>query len=147
MDLVQDYEELPPRGLAVDRTLLTTTWLMVAVFFCVVTWELIKWYALATSRRARRLARLRDQTADVVQRELQNYRMRRDHSESEPTQEPQAANVQSNLSRTRGAPSRRAMRGSGPSVDFYTCVRLSQHIMLGINFRPWFNQTVFAHDT
>ena len=73
MDLVPNYEELAPRGLAVDRTLLTTTWLMVAVLVCVVAWEVVKWMVVTTTKKARRLARLRVQAADAVQRELQRH--------------------------------------------------------------------------
>ena len=70
MDLAPTYEELAPRGLSVDRTLLTSTWLMTAVLVRVVLWEALKWTVLAGSRRARRLARLRLQTAGVIEREI-----------------------------------------------------------------------------
>ena len=37
MDLAPTYEELAPRGLSVDRTRLTTTWLMVGILVSVVS--------------------------------------------------------------------------------------------------------------
>ena len=108
--LVQNYEELAPRGLAVDRTLLTSTWLMLAILCCVLGWELLKWSVLATSRRARRLARLRDQTASVVQRELDRQWDVREASVSEPLGEPQGRLQPTAKAKTRGVPGRRSQR-------------------------------------
>ena len=88
LEVVSAYEELAPRGISVDKTLLTTTGLMVAILCCVCAWELLKWSLVATSRRARRLARLRDRTRQVVQRELDRHAIDVDLTESEPLCEP-----------------------------------------------------------
>ena len=92
MDLAPTYEELAPRGLSVDRTLLTTTWLMVGILVSVVLWEVLKWSVLATSRRARRTLRLRAQTQEAIQRELERFREQGaiNVSEPEPAPEQQA---------------------------------------------------------
>ena len=50
---------------------------MLGILICVVLWELLKWGTLATSRRARRLARIQAQTYEEIQRELQRFQERR----------------------------------------------------------------------
>ena len=83
MEVISAYEELAPRGIAADRTLLTTTWLMVAVFLCVLGWEVLMRSVVATSRRAQRVARLRQRASEVVQRELQRHQERTEQASTE----------------------------------------------------------------
>ena len=69
MDLVPQYEA--PRGIPVDQTLLSVYWLALVIVALIVGWELFKWFVISTSRKARRLARVRWRTADVVRCELE----------------------------------------------------------------------------
>ena len=110
MELVQNYEELAPRGLAVDNTLLTTAWLMLTILFGVLGWELVKWSVLTTTRRARRLMRLRDRTAEVVQREVHRQWAARDRPEDEPLREDLSRSFPEAKSRSRGSTTRRSAR-------------------------------------
>ena len=69
MELVPQSEA--PRGIPVDQTLLSVYWMAMVFAAFILGWEGLKWLVIITSRRARRLARLRWRTAEVVRRELQ----------------------------------------------------------------------------
>ena len=113
MELAPNYEELAPRGLAVDNTLLTSMWFMLMILCGVLGWEMLKWSVVTTTRRARRLMRLRDRTAEVVQREVRRQLAARETSESEPLEEPRVRTSPAAKSKARAASSRRTALESG----------------------------------
>ena len=125
MELTPNYEELAPRGLAVDRTLLTTTWMMLGVLVLVVVWEGVKWTLLTTTRKARRLLRLREQAASAVQREMDRFDRDRqvippppegDHSRSHGRlRDHQSETVDPRASTTRSTGRQRARQASSAS--------------------------------
>ena len=88
MELTPTYEELAPRGLTVDRTLLTTTSMMVAILACVLIWEFVKWSVFATTRKARRLLRLREQAAEAIRREVEMFDQARQPAREDEQQWP-----------------------------------------------------------
>ena len=107
MEVVPNYEELAPRGLAVDRTLLTSTWVLSALLCLVVAWECLKWIVVNTSRRARRLARLRDRAEQVAQREIRRLQEDDDIALLLDQGDPTA--------KSRASAGRRSLQGSSSS--------------------------------
>ena len=93
---------------------------MLGILICVVLWELLKWGILATSRRARRLARIRAQTYEAIQRELQRFQETQavDVSESEPAPEQPVQRIRTSRRRRIAEDPQRASASSQTQEGF-----------------------------